>query len=390
MDVRARLAGEPVVDGLSDVLQAPQLRRQRIGRIRERVDDVVGLGVGDGGMVGEQADAARARHAIASAGAARRCGPAGVTLSASASRVMSARSRPATGPRSFTRTSPAAASRPSTCSTRSLLSARGWVDDVRGRQDRRRQYRRHGCEAPHVPSRDRHGGERSACGSLQNCEPNLPELVAKPAYRRGLSGSAAGGANRVPGRAVGYTPLHVTGRAWRRDAAEDLMAADAGASDLGRYRLGRLLGRGGMGEVYLAHDETLDRDVAIKFVSADKVGDEAAGRRLLHEAHSAAVLDHPCICTVYETGRTPDGQAFIVMQYVEGQPLSTMLQAGPLPVARRPEHRRQHRRGAGRRAPARHRPSRSEAVQRDGHAVRASEAAGLRHRQAGRAAGRRP
>ena len=110
------------------------------------------------------------------------------------------------------------------------------------------------------------------------------------------------------------------------------MAADASASEFGRYRLGRLLGRGGMGEVYLAHDQTLDRDVAIKFVAADKVGDEAAGRRLLHEAHSAAALDHPCICTVYETGRTPEGHAFIVMQYVEGQPLSAMLQAGPIPV----------------------------------------------------------
>ena len=110
------------------------------------------------------------------------------------------------------------------------------------------------------------------------------------------------------------------------------MAADAGASDLGRYRLGRLLGRGGMGEVYLAHDLTLDRDVAIKFVGADKIGDEVAARRLLHEAHAAAVLDHPFICTVHETGRTPEGQAFIVMQFVEGQPLSTLLQAGPMPV----------------------------------------------------------
>jgi tetratricopeptide (TPR) repeat protein/predicted Ser/Thr protein kinase len=109
------------------------------------------------------------------------------------------------------------------------------------------------------------------------------------------------------------------------------MAAEAGAADFGRYRLGRLLGRGGMGEVYLAHDVELDRDVAIKFVSADHAGDEAAARRLLHEAHAAAALDHPFICAVYETGRAPDGRGFIVMQYVEGQPLSAMLESGPLP-----------------------------------------------------------
>jgi tetratricopeptide (TPR) repeat protein len=110
------------------------------------------------------------------------------------------------------------------------------------------------------------------------------------------------------------------------------MSIDAGASDLGRYRLGRLLGRGGMGQVYLARDLALDRDVAIKFVAAERVGDEVATRRLLHEAHAAAALDHPCICTVHETGQTPDGKSYIVMQYVEGEPLSAVLRNGPLGV----------------------------------------------------------
>ena len=166
------------------------------------------------------------------------------------------------------------------------------------------------------------------------------------------------------------------------------MAAEAGASDLGRYRLGRLLGRGGMGEVYLAHDLTLDRDVAIKFVSAEQVGDEVAGRRLLHEAHAAAALDHPCICTVYETGRTPEGQAFIVMQYVEGQPLSAVLQTGADARARRAGALPPTSPRRWRRAPAQHRPPGPQALQRDDHAVRAAEAAGLRHCQAGRAARR--
>ena len=200
-----------------------------------------------------------------------------------------------------------------------------------GRQDHGRHDRRHECEAPHVPSRDRHGGEREPAGHYRTA--GRPARIGRIS---GVTGRIFGESARVlrigcQRRAVGYTPPTSLEELERLRQREDLMAADAGASDLGRYRLGRLLGRGGMGEVYLAHDETLDRDVAIKFVSADKVGDELASRRLLHEALSAAALDHPCICTVYETGQTPEGQAFIVMQYVEGQPLSTLLQAGPLP-----------------------------------------------------------
>ena len=109
------------------------------------------------------------------------------------------------------------------------------------------------------------------------------------------------------------------------------MSADP-AANLGRYRLIRLVGRGGMGEVHLAHDEMLDRDVAIKFVALDRRGDDSARRRLLREAHAAAALDHPYICTIYETGETPDGAVFFVMQYVDGEPLSDVLSRGAMPV----------------------------------------------------------
>ena len=98
------------------------------------------------------------------------------------------------------------------------------------------------------------------------------------------------------------------------------------------YRFIRLLGRGGMGEVYLAEDLKLRRQVAVKFLIAEKSSDEDAQRDLLKEAQAAAALDHPSICTVYETGITPDGRGFIAMQYVEGESLSVALRRGPLPA----------------------------------------------------------
>ena len=110
------------------------------------------------------------------------------------------------------------------------------------------------------------------------------------------------------------------------------MPGTAQALDFGRYELDRLLGRGGMGEVYLARDRTLGRPVALKFVNADRLSDAGSRQRLLREAQAAASLDHPSICTVFEAGEAPDGRAYIAMQYVEGETLSDRLLRGPLPV----------------------------------------------------------
>lgn len=106
------------------------------------------------------------------------------------------------------------------------------------------------------------------------------------------------------------------------------MTAPAVGQQIGHYRLERILGTGGMGQVFLARDRTLDRLVAIKFLSAPQ--DEDARRRLLAEARAAAALDHPAICTIHAVAHDDAAGDFIVMAYVEGEPLSQRLTRGPL------------------------------------------------------------
>ncbi len=99
---------------------------------------------------------------------------------------------------------------------------------------------------------------------------------------------------------------------------------------LGHYRILEKIGAGGMGEVYRAHDEQLDRDVALKILPPSSFSDPGARARLLREARAAAGLNHPHICTIHEVGEA-DGQAYIAMELVEGQPLSARLAGGALP-----------------------------------------------------------
>ncbi len=99
---------------------------------------------------------------------------------------------------------------------------------------------------------------------------------------------------------------------------------------LERYRIGEKLGGGGMGIVYRARDERLDRDVALKFLPPHMSTDEAAKKRFLVEARAAASLEHPNICTVHEIGETTDGQLYIVMGCYEGQTLDVRIASGPM------------------------------------------------------------
>ena len=93
---------------------------------------------------------------------------------------------------------------------------------------------------------------------------------------------------------------------------------------ISHYRIVEKLGRGGMGEVYLAEDKRLGRKVAIKFLPAEVATNEIARQRLLREAQTAATLDHPNICAIYEVGQE-GGYSFIVLQYVEGETLAARI-----------------------------------------------------------------
>ena len=101
-------------------------------------------------------------------------------------------------------------------------------------------------------------------------------------------------------------------------------------TSLSHYRIVSRLGAGGMGEVYLAEDLTLDRKVAIKVLPADVAADAERKRRFVREAKAASALSHPNICVIHEVGETDAGQLFIVMEYVEGETLQRKIGQQPV------------------------------------------------------------
>jgi serine/threonine protein kinase/CubicO group peptidase (beta-lactamase class C family) len=95
----------------------------------------------------------------------------------------------------------------------------------------------------------------------------------------------------------------------------------------GRYHIVKLLGKGGMGSVYLARDTQLDRDVALKIPQFSGEGRAAMLERFRQEARAAATLHHPNICPVYEVGEI-DGTHYLAMAYIEGKSLAELIRAG--------------------------------------------------------------
>jgi serine/threonine protein kinase len=106
------------------------------------------------------------------------------------------------------------------------------------------------------------------------------------------------------------------------------MTLVAGAK-LGRYEIRSKIGAGGMGEVYLAHDTELERDVALKILAGDVTADQQRMQRFIQEAKAASALNHPNIITIYEVGQA-EGQRFIATEYIKGETLRQRLWREPL------------------------------------------------------------
>ena len=90
---------------------------------------------------------------------------------------------------------------------------------------------------------------------------------------------------------------------------------------ISHYRIIEKLGEGGMGEVYLADDLKLERQVAVKFLPAHLTKDKENVERFEREAKATSALQHNNICTIHDVDKTEDGQSFIVMDYYDGETL---------------------------------------------------------------------
>ncbi|MCF7763808.1 MAG: protein kinase [Verrucomicrobia bacterium] len=101
-------------------------------------------------------------------------------------------------------------------------------------------------------------------------------------------------------------------------------------TNIAHYRVLRKLGEGGMGEVWLAQDTRLQRNIALKLLPVGRAEDRRWRQRFLTEARAASALNHPNVCVIYDVGETEEQQPFLAMEYLEGPTLRARLREAPL------------------------------------------------------------
>ena len=119
---------------------------------------------------------------------------------------------------------------------------------------------------------------------------------------------------------------------YAKDQADDELSQTLIGTSIGRYQVVRLIKRSGMGEVYLARDTHLPREVALKLLPLMFTGDERRLRRFILEAEAASSLNHPNILTIHEIGHIRDVH-YIATEFVDGQTLRERLANGRLELA---------------------------------------------------------
>jgi serine/threonine protein kinase len=129
------------------------------------------------------------------------------------------------------------------------------------------------------------------------------------------------------------------GRCYAPDAAqceldEQALVPESGVPRIieDKYIVTKLLGRGGMGSVYLATQKRLNRPVAIKVLLSHLVGSSSMRSRFEREARIVARLRHPAIVTIHDFGVLASGHAYLVMEYLDGETLRKIIGAGPQPI----------------------------------------------------------
>ena len=161
-------------------------------------------------------------------------------------------------------------------------------------------------------------------------------LQYEPAQRAAFLSNACGGDDALRREVESLITSHEKDGSFIDSPAYEV-AAGMLASDpeltvgqtIGHYEIRATLGTGGMGEVYLARDTRLDRQVALKFLSAAFTTNQDRLRRFEQEARAASALNHPNILTIYEIGEV-DGRRFIATEFVDGETLRRPIEAGPL------------------------------------------------------------
>jgi len=192
--------------------------------------------------------------------------------------------------------------------------------------DRWKEIERLYFQARALAPEEREGFLKKACqgdealfrevSSLLNALPEVKDFLERPVK---------------PANDIAGAPLQKEGAPLFSHGSEAALRMSANSTitsligqQLNSYQILSLLGKGGMGEVYLAQDTRLDRQVALKVLPPEVIADPERLKRFVREAKAASALDHPNIATIHELGEAK-GVHYIVMEYVEGETLADRI-----------------------------------------------------------------